>query len=200
MHQSWANPPQISLIIREEDLKLVDFVRLPGLATRLQSSMSIKVVIDYLHPCKEAQLFASPSDGGPPESQSCGPPRLFRCLFFNLFPQLQPLICLCGASFSLQRRHSCRRPDVETCATNTMAPQMITCQIRCASRLPAALGTGCHIDMTWLAILRAHNQQRQSIESLAIVSLERLHRGRIAVVYAGNGRRTIQLEIHLVVR
>lgn len=81
---SGAYPPRGALESVKKVRKSLIFEDSPVWHPSCNLVRQLKSSSTYLHPCEEAQLFASPSEGGPPESQSCGPPRLFRRPFFTL--------------------------------------------------------------------------------------------------------------------
>jgi hypothetical protein len=55
-----ANPPQISLIISKEGLKILDIAGLLGLASELHSFQTIKVVIDLLASLQRGPALCKP--------------------------------------------------------------------------------------------------------------------------------------------
>src|ERR1035438_6036337 len=67
--------------------------------------------------------------------------------------------------------------------------------------LPGAqsFGSGGDLDASRLAVFAAYDQERQAVERLAIVRLEGLDSGSVAVVHAGDPGRTLEREFHQVV-
>src|ERR1039457_455248 len=68
-------------------------------------------------------------------------------------------------------------------------------------RLPRAqaLTRGVDLDAPRLAAFAAHDHQRQAVERLAVVGLEGLHRGSVAVVHAGDFAGAVERESHQIV-